>query len=90
VKPIFLKKNDNYPDPNISKRQRPFEAADFVAYENLKVHRLLDESGEEPIYEEQLRKPMQRMKNLPGAETWAYFGSEALERICKLNRIPAR
>jgi hypothetical protein len=87
---IFLKKCDAYPDLSISKRQRPFEAADFVAYENLKAHKLLEERGDEPVYEEDLRKPLQRMKGWPGALDWGHFGREGIIRVCEKYGIPLR
>lgn len=90
VEPIFLQKKDSYPDTGICKRQRPFEAADFIAYENLKAHRLFDERAGEPVYEDELRKPLQRMKGLPGAQDWGYFDAEGISRICAKFDIPRR
>lgn len=90
VEPIFLKKMDRYPDPNVCKRQRPFEAADFVAYENLKAHALLEVRGDEPLFEHELRRPLQRMKAWPGAEHWGYFGSDGIARVCDRFGIPKR
>jgi murein L,D-transpeptidase YcbB/YkuD len=90
VDPIFLRKKDKYPDPKVCKRQRPFEAADFVAYENLKVHKLLDERGDEPVYDDELRKPIQRMQKWPGASDWGYFGDENIARVCQNYSVPPR
>ncbi|MGB8478765.1 MAG: hypothetical protein WCE63_07980 [Acidobacteriaceae bacterium] len=90
VEPIFLKKKDKFPDTGVCKRQRPFEAADLVAYENLKAHRLLDERGDEPVFEDELRRPLQRMKRWPGAPEWGYFGSEGIARVCDRYAIAAR
>jgi hypothetical protein len=90
VELLFLKKNDRYPNPEVCKRQRPFEAADLVAYENLKVHKLLDERADIPVFEDELRKPLQRMKAWPGALEWGFFGEEGIARICEKYRIPKR
>lgn len=90
VEPIFLKKADRCPGQDICKRIRPFEAADFIAYENLKAHKLLDKSDDD-LYLDQLRRPMQRMKeSLAGADKWAFFGAERIGRICCNWEIPAR
>ncbi len=88
--PIFLKKCDSYPEPGKPKRQRPFEAADLVAYENLKAHKLLDERGNEPVYEDELRKPLQRMKKWPGATDWGYFDADGFARVRARVNIPLR
>lgn len=90
VEPIFLKKIDAYPDSNLKKRQRPFEAADLVAYENLKAHKLLDERGDSPVYEEELRKPLQRMVKWPGADKWGFFAKDGMQRWVDASNIKLR
>lgn len=90
VEPIFLSKNAHYPDPKVCTRQRPFEAADLVAYENLKAHKLLDQRRDRPVFEEEMRKPLQRMKGWPGALEWGFYGTEGIARVCEKWGIPGR
>jgi hypothetical protein len=90
VSPIFLKKRDKYPDQKECRPIRPFEAADLLAYEHLQVHRLLDRRQGSDVFEDELRRPMQRMKNWPSVREWKVCDHEAIERLCATFRIPAR
>lgn len=88
VEPIFLKKRDRYLSSE-ERRIRPFEAADLIAYENLRAHKQLRDAGSD-IYFDELRRPMQRMCNWPGAANWGYFGEPELLSACASWGIPAR
>jgi hypothetical protein len=90
VSPIFLKKRDKYPNPKECHPIRPFEAADLLAYEHLQVHQLLDERQGRDVFEDELRRPMQRMKNWPSVKKWKVCDCDALERMCEKWGIPIR
>jgi hypothetical protein len=77
---IFLKKKDKYPIDEC-RPIRPFEAADLIGYENLHAYRLL-ESKQDSVTFSDLRKPMQRMFGLRGADSWGYFGEQELLSAC--------
>jgi len=89
VEPIMLKKRDGYPDPNQCRAIRAFEAADLVAYENLLAHKKLQRL-ELPIYIDQLRKPIQRMHGLPGADDWRFFEKDDIQKFCSMHGIAER
>jgi hypothetical protein len=77
--------------PEQSRRPvRPFEAADFIAYENLKANLKIQQAGGSVFFDE-LRKPLQRMKDLPGAQKWAVYDERhSLEKLCREWNIPKR
>jgi hypothetical protein len=89
IKPIFLKKVDKYLSEK-SRRIRPFEAADLIGYENLLTHKRLDKLGRDTIPFEDLRKPMQRLSRMPGADKWGYFSKLEMLSTCQKWSIPAR
>jgi hypothetical protein len=82
VSPIFCKKRDIYPDKDKCRHIRPFEVADLIAYEHLQVHRLLDKKQGEVLYVDQLRRPIQRMRNWPSAKDWHTHDVASLENLC--------
>jgi hypothetical protein len=88
VKPIFLKKNDKYLADEC-RRIRPFEAADLIGYENLHAHRLIERRQGEQVFED-LRKPMQRMFRMAGADKWGYFSEQEMLSACVDWKIPVR
>jgi hypothetical protein len=89
VSPIFLKKVDRFPGSEISAPIRPFEAADLVAYENLKANKSVENNrGTLPF--EKLRRPMQRMSKLPGAAEWRLFDLRDLAATCEAYLVPRR
>ena len=90
ISPIFCKKRDIYPDRSKSRHIRPFEAADLIAYEHLQVHRLLEKKQGDVVYVDELRRPLQRMKNWPSAQEWHTYDSDSLEKLCSLWKVPAR
>jgi hypothetical protein len=90
AEPIFVTKRDNYPDPKVYRPIRPLEAADLLAYEHLKVHKLLDRKQGEDVYEDELRGPMQRMKNWESVQQWKVLDSASLLVLCENLRIPER
>jgi hypothetical protein len=90
VEPIFLEKCDSYPSGSPRKRIRQFEAGDLIAYENLKANNKIIESEGGDVFFDELRKPMQRMKGLPGAEGWLFCNYANLEDICQRWQIPLR
>ncbi len=59
LSPIFLRKGDYHPDPRVCAPIRPFEAADLIAYENLKGN-LQIESSPGDVYQDQLRRLMKK------------------------------
>lgn len=82
LRPIFLKKRDKHPDPQVCVPIRPFEAADLVAYENLKGNLQIENSPGD-VFFDQLRKPLQRLLDLPGAKKdWRYSGVKEIEDVC--------
>lgn len=88
VQPIFLNKRDRHLSTE-PRRIRPFEAADLIGYENLQAHRLIDRmQGEQRLGD--LRKTMQRLFKMSGAQGWGYFGESELISACKDWRIPER
>jgi hypothetical protein len=92
VDPIFLRKCDVVPGsatPN-KVRIRPFEAGDFVAYENLRGNQKFMDAGDETVYFDELRKPLQRMRKLPGSDNWRYLDKPTLEKLCRDWNVPRR
>jgi hypothetical protein len=89
VEPIFKKKVDCYPHPDVKARIRPFEVADFIAYENLKANIALNERGGWMEFDD-LRKPIQRMRKLPGAEDWCFAEANGLEVFCHHSLVELR
>jgi hypothetical protein len=89
MEPMFYKKRDRYPDPDNCKPIRPFEAADLIAYENLKVHKELQKFPGGLAFDE-IRKPMQRMVSLPGCKEWGFFNERDLRSVCAERKIPNR
>lgn len=90
VEPIFVKKRDKYPDSKVCRPIRPLEAADLLAYEHLKVHKLLDSKQGEDVYEDELRGPMLRMKEWQSVKQWKVLDSASLVILCEKLRIPER
>jgi hypothetical protein len=90
VSPIFCKKRDIYPDKDGCRQIRPFEAADLIAYEHLQVHRLLEKKQGEVLYVDELRRPLQRMKNWPSAKEWHTYDVTWLEKVCSLSNVQPR
>jgi hypothetical protein len=90
VDPVFLRKVDTVPGAQSSSRVRPFEAADFLAYENLRANQKLQEAGDAKVYFDQLRAPIRRMRNLPGSPNWRFLDQSNLVKICKRWNIPLR
>jgi hypothetical protein len=79
--PIFLGKWAKHPGSNVCAQIRPFEATDLIAYENYKANIVLERSGGEAFLSD-LRKPIQRLRGLPGAENWRICNTQDLEKIC--------
>jgi hypothetical protein len=90
VEPIFVKKRDRYPDPKVCRPIRPLEAADLLAYEHLKVHKLLDSKQGEELFEDELRGPMLRMKNWESLRDWRIIDTKSLLVLCEHFQIPER
>jgi hypothetical protein len=84
---LVKKKIDAYPDPEIVGPIRPFEAADLIAYEIHKAHISLQDGGGH-LFFDQLRRPMQRMAGLPGAQQWRIADLNTLDKICSRAKIP--
>ncbi len=84
VEPIFLRKKTDS-----GERIRPFEAADLIGYENLLAHRLMERKAGTQIFED-LRKPMQRLSKIKGAELWGYLGEAEMLSLCSTSNIPLR
>ena len=98
VEPVFLKKCDQYLSDK-PRRIRPFEAADLVGYENLLSHKKLSSAelaspllnAELPVIPfEELRKPMQRLFDLPGGDKWGYISEREILKYCEKYKIPTR
>lgn len=90
AEPMLLKKLDSYPTGYSPGRIRAFEAADLIAYENLKANMKIMEGGGSAFMHE-LRKPVQRMRNLPGSDKWrAIDKTDNLQRVCQMWNIPPR
>jgi hypothetical protein len=90
VDAIFLEKCDSYPPGSPEKRIRQFVAGDFIAYENLKANnRIVEREGGDVFFDE-LRKPMQRMKQLPGADGWRFLDFSHMEDLCQRWQVPLR
>ena len=79
--PVFLRKIDRLPGFGVCKAIRAFEAADLIACENLRANMTIEGQGGEVHFDE-LRKPMQRLLNLPGAKEWMRFDQERIEAAC--------
>jgi hypothetical protein len=88
--PIFLRKVDEYPKGNARRRIHPFEAANLIAYENLLIHRLLDEKQDGIAYEDELTEVMQRMKNWKDAQIWKMCNTDNLANMCEKWQVPRR
>jgi len=88
IRPLFLKKRDTHPSSGVCAPIRPFEATDFIAYENLKANIKADRSGN--IFFDDLRKPFQRLGRLPGASEWRRTGLEELDSICSHYKVSKR
>jgi len=89
VDPIFLSKSDKHPGHDAVRSIRPFEAADFIAYENLQAHRLIEKKQGSQIFED-LRVPMQKMFEFPGADKWGYLSGREMLSMCSEWGIPSR
>jgi len=68
---------------------RPFEAADLIAYENLKANQTVEKNGGEAFVED-LRKPFQRLSKHSGGSNWRLFDLADLESTCKHFGVPER
>jgi hypothetical protein len=88
VDPIFLKKQDAYGSKE-SRRIRPFEAADFIGYENLLAHRLIVKKGGDQVFSD-LRKPMQRLSKINGGDLWGYLREAEIVSLCSMSNIQLR
>jgi hypothetical protein len=88
VRPIFLKKQDIYGSDRC-RRIRPFEAADLIGYENLHAHRLIYKKQGTQTFDD-LRRPMQRLFKMNGADKWGYFSETEMLSACSTWRIPSR
>ncbi len=88
VDPIFLKKKDAYLS-DAPRYIRPFEAADLIGYENLHAHRLIRRKQGNQVFSD-LRRPMQRLMKMNGADEWGYFGEADIQRACAEWGIPLR
>jgi len=86
--PIFKWKKDKHLSDEC-KRIRPFEAADLLGYENLHAYRLMERKQGEQVFED-LRKPMQRMFGMIGADKWGYFSEKEMLSACERWGIPRR
>lgn len=90
VSPTFCKKKDFYPDKTTCRYIRPFEAADLIAYEHQQVHRLLEKKQGADLYEDELRRPLQRMNKWNSAKDWKVCDIESLKKLCDLWHIEPR
>jgi hypothetical protein len=88
VDPIFRSKREKVSDTEF-RYVHPFEAADFIAYEHLLAHRLIDRMNSDVAFA-QLRKSMQRMRCLPGANRWGYYYQAEIESLCRRWRLEER
>jgi hypothetical protein len=88
LSPIFLKKTDKHPGSQVSAPIRPFEAADLIAYENLKGNLKIE--NQDRVYFDELRKPLQKLLGLPGAKEWKYSGLREMEAVCLTYGVPER
>jgi hypothetical protein len=83
INPVFYKKRDRHPNPDVCPPIRPFEAADLIAYENHKGNVAL--KGKDSVFLDELRQPLQRLlTNLPGAKAWLYSRASEMEAVCSL------
>lgn len=89
ISPIFRNKKDRQPGSEVSAPIRPLEAADLVAYENFKVNSTL-EKHDEDIFFDELRRPLQRLFQLPGAKDWQRAGLDVLAELCSRWKVPER
>jgi hypothetical protein len=88
--PQFLQKVDEYPEGNIRRPIRPFEAADLIAYENLLIHRLIDKKLGNIVYEDELSDAMQRIKNWKDAQAWKVCSTDNMAGLCESWGVPKR
>jgi hypothetical protein len=89
LSPIFLRKTDKQPGSEVCTPIRPFEAADLIAYENLRANKTIEIQGGDIFFDE-LRKPIQRLFNLPGAREWRRADLGEMEAICSRFRVAER
>jgi len=89
ISPIFLKKEDKLPASEACAPIRPFEAADLITYENFKANMTIEGRPEE-IFFNALRKPLQRLYQLPGAKEWQRFELGELEAVCSRYNVSER
>jgi hypothetical protein len=90
VSPIFCKKKDTYPDRSRCRHIRPFEAADLIAYEHLQVYRQLEVKQGETLYVDELRRPLQRIRNWPSVKEWWVHNHSSLDGLCGKFNVPVR
>lgn len=88
LSPIFLKKADQLPNRLTVEPIRPFEAADLLSYESLQTNKTIKKHGS--VFFEDLRRPMQKLSQLPGADDWKFFEEKDLEIACGIYRVPRR
>jgi hypothetical protein len=88
LNPIFLKKADQLPGHSTVESIRPFEAADLLSYESLKVNKTIKKQGS--VLFENLRMPMQQLSRLPGSADWKFFEGTDLEIACEIYHVPKR
>jgi hypothetical protein len=90
LSPVFLKKTDRHPGSAVCAPIRPFEAADLIAYENFKCNIKREGRQEGAVFLDELRKPLQRLLNLPGAKDWLYSRTSEIEAVCSLYGVAER
>ena len=88
VEPIFCKKVDSYP-ASPARRIRAFEAADLIAYESRHLNTAIQRLGGS-INENAVRRPLLRMRDLPGADLWGLMERPNIEQLCSQWNIPVR
>lgn len=84
---VSLLKRDNYPIPIFGQKRQhtPLQAADFVAWEHLKIYSQ-KEAG--TLNTKRLRKPFLALYSMP--QDWGVYTIKNLEDICNQWLIPMR
>lgn len=84
---IALLKRDNYPAPIFGEKRKhtPLQAADFVAWEHLKIYNQ-KEAGTLDV--NKLRKPFLALYSMP--HDWGIYTFKNLEDACRKQSVPLR
>ena len=73
-------------------RSVAFQAADLLAYENLKANRLILERGNSGVYEGELRRSLAELSKIPGARSqdWGIYSAEEIMKFCSAYEVQLR